>query len=634
MAFELLFTSVPRGLRPGSSGYCAVSQTRGIPEDLAGALERRSRYVHEPGNGAAVAFGYRPILSGGKTYRVLSRAVDAGLDFTGRRHFLAHHLALRPGETVHGRQPAEILLGWSGWQERWSGAPQETEEIRMEEVLSSLPRIRLPAVAWKKAAGDAAWAAFPLHRNPPVGWYSNQLDSAGLLRLMAESLCLAEAAQPEKSWSLFLDVAGPATPPGKEVVWFGRGPMAATAGHYGARSFFQIEDLTRRTPEGDEAEIQLARSGRAPARAQASGRPRAETGRNAADLPETLGGEAGSWRAASVWSDRRRRWLVAALGLSILATASAIFWKFHPQRDSAGVTAPPEVPVLPPEAPAVPPPPAPRKAPPGEALRDSFWKEAGGRAPIDRLYLLFGQPPSAQRIREEILLMEQEGTEPRVYQTTGGVAAFDPTKAGADLESWSEEASRTPGPWSLRTASEATARGLAYLPDVPGKGSEGLSVARRSPEEILAELGQAISWPETRWSIWLSFAPWERWEFPPVKILSGEPAKTWVNRVAHQAGQIREIRNQSLRQLAPWLGQDPSLWDESRIRTEAADWKRFAQDPKVRAFLRIQEEYEQWWAPLEAPAEPEEIFQRLLRSPRTMVELRLDEELVIRKLVP
>ncbi|WP_366494393.1 hypothetical protein, partial [Thermogutta sp.] len=31
MAWELVITSAPRGLKPGSSGFCPVLATRGIP---------------------------------------------------------------------------------------------------------------------------------------------------------------------------------------------------------------------------------------------------------------------------------------------------------------------------------------------------------------------------------------------------------------------------------------------------------------------------------------------------------------------------------------------------------------------------------------------------------------------------
>ena len=49
MAFELVYTSVPRGLRPGSSGFCIVAYTNGLAANLALLLEGMSAYkAHFP----------------------------------------------------------------------------------------------------------------------------------------------------------------------------------------------------------------------------------------------------------------------------------------------------------------------------------------------------------------------------------------------------------------------------------------------------------------------------------------------------------------------------------------------------------------------------------------------------------
>ena len=41
---ELFYTSAPRGLRPGSSGFCTVSMTSGMPPTLISRLESLSSY--------------------------------------------------------------------------------------------------------------------------------------------------------------------------------------------------------------------------------------------------------------------------------------------------------------------------------------------------------------------------------------------------------------------------------------------------------------------------------------------------------------------------------------------------------------------------------------------------------------
>ena len=47
MSHELCFTSAPRGLRPGSNGYCTVVASRGLPFELVERLEWETALVVE-----------------------------------------------------------------------------------------------------------------------------------------------------------------------------------------------------------------------------------------------------------------------------------------------------------------------------------------------------------------------------------------------------------------------------------------------------------------------------------------------------------------------------------------------------------------------------------------------------------
>src|SRR4051812_13889182 len=106
MSHELLFTSAPRGLRPGSSGYCTVTATRGLPGPLLQKLESLSDYRPLEGGGDAarspVAVTHLRVSVLGKTYSVLSRSCAAGVDHTHRAIFFTHHVALEPAELPAG----------------------------------------------------------------------------------------------------------------------------------------------------------------------------------------------------------------------------------------------------------------------------------------------------------------------------------------------------------------------------------------------------------------------------------------------------------------------------------------------------------------------------------------------------
>ena len=49
MAYQLIYTSVPRGLVPGRSGYTIAARHRQIRDRLVSEIERISRYSYTKG---------------------------------------------------------------------------------------------------------------------------------------------------------------------------------------------------------------------------------------------------------------------------------------------------------------------------------------------------------------------------------------------------------------------------------------------------------------------------------------------------------------------------------------------------------------------------------------------------------
>jgi hypothetical protein len=108
MSHELFYTSAPRGLFPGSRGFCTVAATQHLPKPLAEKLEALSGYrpLFPPvGPEAAlnpVAMSHLRVAVAGKTYSVLSRVAAAGLDYSERTNKLAHHVVLDGHELPRG----------------------------------------------------------------------------------------------------------------------------------------------------------------------------------------------------------------------------------------------------------------------------------------------------------------------------------------------------------------------------------------------------------------------------------------------------------------------------------------------------------------------------------------------------
>ena len=112
--FELIYTSAPRGLIAGRSGFSTVAVTDGFPPNLISAIENMSGYktLFQPGDpnekSNPVNYSCQHYFSGSTRYTVLSKIAFAGLSYTGRTNILAHHLIFTReefGVLPHGAAP-------------------------------------------------------------------------------------------------------------------------------------------------------------------------------------------------------------------------------------------------------------------------------------------------------------------------------------------------------------------------------------------------------------------------------------------------------------------------------------------------------------------------------------------------
>ncbi len=160
MSQEILYTSAPQGLKPGSRGFCTVVSTSGMAKNLAERLEARSGYrhaypAHDPRASLnPVNYSHLLLPVGGRKYHVLSRVCDAGLDYTKRSNKLAHHVALEPRELVPGG-PAWVLAGEGFCETSWDGDPKILPGGRKPRTDNSPASV---CHTWAKLTGDAGWA--------------------------------------------------------------------------------------------------------------------------------------------------------------------------------------------------------------------------------------------------------------------------------------------------------------------------------------------------------------------------------------------------------------------------------------------------------------------------------------------
>ena len=194
MPLQLIFTSAPRGLVAGRSGFCTVARHASLSERLTQQLEALGT-PHDAAEGET--FTFRRLEAGSQTWYVLSRFVARGLDYSQRDNRLAHHVVFTAEEAAVLPPPAALALRWNDWKDTWSEEPTWLKEDSRPLPLSSHP-VLTPAAGWREFAGTGAKAAWLVNAsgaatvsllNPP--------NSAQLLRLLAESSALLGRA----AWS-------------------------------------------------------------------------------------------------------------------------------------------------------------------------------------------------------------------------------------------------------------------------------------------------------------------------------------------------------------------------------------------------------------------------------------------------
>ena len=155
MALELIYTSAVRGLRAGTSGFCTVAMTKGLPPALVPRLEALGGYRAGPSGSGPNAYCFWRVETATGIAHVLSIVGPAPPDHTARSNKIATYLVLAPNELVPAG-PAWLLSQPALLRSEWSGAPAWIDTpVRVPTTRETGPR---PCAAWQAATGDAGWA--------------------------------------------------------------------------------------------------------------------------------------------------------------------------------------------------------------------------------------------------------------------------------------------------------------------------------------------------------------------------------------------------------------------------------------------------------------------------------------------
>ncbi|OYW74544.1 MAG: hypothetical protein B7Z37_17335 [Verrucomicrobia bacterium 12-59-8] len=197
MAWQLIYTSAPRLLEAGRTGFGTVARHRAVSGMLSALVERFSQFARLPGHDPRrIVHAYRILNVGSSTFHVLSCLQDAGSDYTGRTNHIAHHLIAEAREiralSAAGMTPADVLLAMS-WRSSWSEGPRYLDPA--EEV--DLSSFTAPAAqAWAAVTGNPATAGILWCREAQRGCYLITPSGISALELFRESLLV----EPSHAW--------------------------------------------------------------------------------------------------------------------------------------------------------------------------------------------------------------------------------------------------------------------------------------------------------------------------------------------------------------------------------------------------------------------------------------------------
>ncbi|MBR5709497.1 MAG: hypothetical protein IKX40_01940 [Thermoguttaceae bacterium] len=277
MAQELIYTSFPKGVKPGVSGFCTVAVSPDMAPNMISRLEGLSGYRHlfMPGTPEADLnppnWSHVVINVGNTESHVIYRVADAGLDYTGRSNKLAHFIVLDKndqapcGPAAMLTTPGLIDLTF----DQQVGTRSFTRQIPRHLVS---PR---PCSAWRQAAGDSGWAG-ELAQTAWTGKYACIVYQPGMnvLALIQEAMALIP---PERRWKTTFSTYYSKLPTGIDCQWrcvaAGTPEAAQAIAEVGSGLVIDLSNGAL-APAADSPAVAAARVGRmvlAPAGAKSGG---------------------------------------------------------------------------------------------------------------------------------------------------------------------------------------------------------------------------------------------------------------------------------------------------------------------------------------------------------------------------
>lgn len=269
MSQELLYTSAPNGLKPGSRGFCTVLSTQAMPAPLATAVEGLSGYrpIFPPSDERSpqnpIVYAHLKLQAAGRSWDVLSRIADYGLDYSGRPNKLAHHVIIDKSNEKLSAGPAALLAMPGFMRTEWQGEPKV---VGLKPVTTEPEARDGVCVNWQEATGDAGWAgviAESFLTNPDRLVILFYEPGQSVLPLFEEAISLLP---PDKRWNVTFSTYFTGLLPGTTCNW--RGIISGTKEANESKRFIDALriDLNQPPPFPEQTGdlVEAARTGERP----------------------------------------------------------------------------------------------------------------------------------------------------------------------------------------------------------------------------------------------------------------------------------------------------------------------------------------------------------------------------------
>lgn len=149
---QLIYTSAPRLLEAGKTGFGTVARSRQLPQSVVNYLERISTFDRAAGVDSLQC--YSVFRMGQLVYHVFSRIGDCGVDYTRRTNHIAHHFIM-PNDAMQecgwtASTPAAFMLKLQyQWKTQWTENP-----AWLEEATEPAPLANGGSDTWQRFTGN------------------------------------------------------------------------------------------------------------------------------------------------------------------------------------------------------------------------------------------------------------------------------------------------------------------------------------------------------------------------------------------------------------------------------------------------------------------------------------------------